>query len=142
MAIERGLADWARDLDTHLRASAAGRADAELGTLLAQQVETYAKTWVDDHDGASKDAANKAAVRHMLALFGQTCRRGITDGLQTAAGTSSAETEAAIAPWLHGIDLVAQAETQLDANVAVALLLDNLVVQFSTQTAAGTGHRR
>ena len=52
-----------------------GRYPPQMGQTLAELVETFAKTWVDKHDNASKDAANKDGVRHLLNLLAAHARK-------------------------------------------------------------------
>ena len=133
LAARYRLDEWGESLAPLVRHVAAGRPSHELGKAMADRVDAFAKQWVDDHKGASKDAANKAGVRHMLGLLGELCRialRSITAGKTEA---DPAETDTRARPWLTGVDLLQQAERQLESNVQAPLLLDNLAVQWAAQ---------
>jgi hypothetical protein len=99
---------------------------------MAQRVEAFAKAWVDNHKNASKDAANKAGVRHLFGVLGEICRSQLR-------AARSVDDETAIEPWLAGVDLLQEAERDLYSNVNVALLLDNLAIQWSARTPHPAG---
>lgn len=126
LAIEGGFGAWARDLDPLLESAERGVYDPKLGSTMAKLVGDWAEAWVDARKNASKDAANKAGVRHLLALVAERARRR----LRTAAGL---EGEAGRA--LAAIDLIADAERQIDANVNMSLAFENLAVRLTTTAA-------
>lgn len=120
LAVEYQQDQWLRTVEPMVDQVAAGKPVDDLGDAMAGLCDEFARAWVDANKNASKDAANKQAVRTMLGMLAQICR----ERLATAADPQAA------APWLAGIDLVASAERHLNANVAVALLLNNLAVQW------------
>jgi DNA polymerase-3 subunit delta' len=121
LGLRYGLDEWRAQLQPLIEQAASGAPAPELGAMMAERVEAFAKAWVDDHDGASKDAANKAGARHLLALLGEIAR----DRLRGGGGAAELE------PWLRGVDLAAQTESLLDSNVNMSLLLDHLSIQWS-----------
>lgn len=134
LAIEYRMDEWAQVVQPLAVAAATGAPNPQFGQTMTDLIDAFAKQWVDNHKGASKDAANKAGVRHMLALLGEISRQRLQ---QAASQTDPENLEAADAllnPWLHGIDLLQRAEQELEANVAQALLLDNLAIQWSSTT--------
>ncbi|MCH6551938.1 MAG: hypothetical protein IH804_07995, partial [Planctomycetes bacterium] len=104
-----------------------GAVPARRGSALAGLIEGYAGAWVKAHHNASKDAANKQGARHLLSIVADHARGKL------AARIDRDEDPAR---WLGVIDLVRQAEVQLDTNVNLKLLLENLVVQWA-QIPAG-----
>lgn len=128
--------EWYTQVVPMVRDAVQGKPAPALGETMAKLVEAFAKAWVDGHKGASKDAANKAGVRYMLGLLGELCR----DGLRHAAGrlgdeAPGDEADAKLRPWLVGVQLLQEAERQMESNVALALLLDNLAIQWSDKNA-------
>ena len=133
--IDSGLDGWAEAVLPMVQQAAAGKAAPEFGKAMHELVEAFAVRWVDEHDNASKEAANKSGVRHMLGILGEMCRRKLHDLAGKATGDVEADEEAS-RPWLSGIDLIQDAERHLESNVAIALLLDNLAVQWATTSGA------
>jgi DNA polymerase-3 subunit delta' len=134
--VDSGLDEWAEAVLPMVQQSAAGKAAPEFGKAMHELVEAFAVQWVEDHDNASKDAANKSGVRHMLGILGEMCRRKLHDLASKIAAGESEQVEEAARPWLGGIDLLQDAERQLESNVAIPLLLDNLAVQWAVARGA------
>lgn len=126
LAAEYGLDEWQQTISPMINAIAAGRGAPDMGEAMATRVEEFAKAWVKNHDNASKDAANKMAVRLMLGVVGEICR-------QSLHHRSAPLTDAAAHPWLVGIDLIQIAERNLNSNVSLPLLLDHLAIEWSDQ---------
>lgn len=137
LAARHGLVEWVEQIEPMLAQIAAGRPGGGLGPKLAELVENYAKQWVADHkdDNASKDAANKAGARLMFSLLGELCREGMR-GAITGVGGDASRVEAACEPWLAGVELIQDAERNLEANVGIGLLMDQLAIQWSMQGRA------
>ncbi len=127
LAGEYGFHHWQRVLDPMLGELEAGAFPAAMGSTLAELIEAYAGAWVKAHENASKDSANKQGARHLLSILAAHARRKL------AARIDRDEDPAR---WLAVIDLLRQAEEQLDSNVNRKLLLENLVVQWA-QIPAG-----
>ena len=138
LALEYRLDAWAQAVGPMIDRVASGRPDVEMGPAMAGLVDGFAESWVKAHKGASKEAANKAGVRHMLGLIAETCRLRLRDAAAGADPADPITPEDAAHPWLAGIDLVQDAERNLESNVNVSLLLENLAIQWP---AAGRGLR-
>jgi DNA polymerase-3 subunit delta' len=138
LALTYRLDEWSAAIEPLVNRVAAGQADHRLGTAMADRVEDLAKRWTEQHKGASKDAANKAAVRQMLGLMGELCRVGLRQASEAPDGSDGGHGEADPAalegraePWLIGVDLIQEAERHLETNVSPALLLDELAVEWA-----------
>lgn len=132
-----GLYDWARRVEPAVEQLAGGHLPAQMGGELAALVDEFAVNWVDTHAGASKDAANKLAGRHMLGLIAELCRQRTGQLARTLADGSPEQAESALRPWLAGIDQVRAAEQAMAANVSLPLIMDNLVVQWAATVRSG-----
>ncbi|MHC4996117.1 MAG: hypothetical protein ACYTGQ_13810, partial [Planctomycetota bacterium] len=131
LAMDYRMDRWAESVEPMLVAAASGRPSAEFGQTMTDLVEAFAKQWVNDHKGASKDASNKAGVRHMLGLLGEISRQRLARGAAEVQPDNLEAADQRLRPWLWGIELLQRAERELDANVAQALLLDNLAIQWA-----------
>lgn len=131
LAVDYRLDEWGAAVEPMVDQIAHGQEPIEMGPTMAGLAEAFAKAWVDKHANASKDAANKSALRYMFGLLGDICRRRIEAVTATLPAGDRDATEVAVRPWLIGIELLQQAERDMEANVAVALLLDNLAVQWA-----------
>lgn len=131
LAVDYQLYEWGFMLTPLIERIAQGMPADSLGQTMQECVDQFAKSWVDNHDNASKDAANKAGVRYLLDLIGSICRKHINTITQQMQGEDTIEMEDKLQPWLRGIDLLQGADRNLNANVAMALILDHLVIQWS-----------
>jgi DNA polymerase-3 subunit delta' len=132
LALRYGLERWADSLATPFKQAAAGRPAPMFGQVMTQLVETFATQWVEDHKNASKDAANKAGVRHLFSLLSKMCRLAIGAIVERHPVGSAGALE--VNPWLICVDLIHGAEENLNSNVSVQMLLDNLSIQMSAQS--------
>ncbi len=135
MIIDHGMDQWAEAIAPMVQQVAAGKPVPEMGKGMLEMIESYAVRWVDEHDNASKDAANKAGVRYMLGMIGELCRRKLHE-LSAGSAATVEEIEQRSEPWLRGIDLLQQAERELESNVSMALLMDNLAIQWPHSVAS------
>ncbi len=103
-----------------------GAFDTDLGKTMADLVEGFAAAWVKNHDNASKDAANKSGVRHLLSILAAHARQRLAAALDESQDA---------ARWTETIDLLSNAEQQLAANVNLKLVLENLAVQWANQAS-------
>jgi DNA polymerase-3 subunit delta' len=134
LAIEFELDSWVRKIEPMVDDLAKGRAVPELGATMAKLADDYAAAWVDSRKNASKDAANKAAIRTLVGLLGALCSERLESLAPTCDANDPAGGEATLRPWLVGVELLQEAELQLTGNVAPALLLDNLAVQWAASS--------
>jgi len=128
--------EWLRTVRPMLDKIATGKVEANFGETLLGLCDGFAERWVAEHKNASKDAANKSAIRAMLGLLGEECRRRINELAERAEPDDPDAAEALLTPWLRGVDLLSEAEGQLGRNVAPALLLDNLALQWGLAAQA------
>ena len=91
----------------------------------------FASAWVDQHENASKDAANKDGAKHLITMLAAYARRGLAQ--ETDNGNDPEY-------WLRIIDLLGEAEWQLESHVNLKVLLENLVVQWAASTTASVAH--
>jgi len=131
LALRFDLDDWLGQVEPRLERVAAGRDDPDLGSLMAELADRFAAAWVDANVNASKDAANKAAARAMFGLIGELCRQRIAANAPSPNADPD-HADDALAPWIDGVELLADAERQLASNVALPLLMDNLCVQWAS----------
>ena len=127
LAAEYGFHQWQVTLAPMLADLTEGHYPTQMGQTLAELVESFASAWVDQHENASKDAANKDGAKHLLTMLAAYARRRLT---QDAENGNDPEY------WLHIIDLLREAEWQLESHVNTKVLLENLVVQWADLTAA------
>lgn len=132
-ALDHDLYDWFTTLEPMLRQLDAGEFPAEMGAAMAQRVDGLAAQWVKDHANASKEAANRMAARYLFILLAEEVRAWLHTMAATAV--ASPADPSAVEPLLRALDLIRDAERQLDANVNLALLLDNLVIQWADRSA-------
>jgi len=130
LAAAYGLDEWYRTLEPLIERAGRGEPVIDLGPMMSQRTDDFAKAWVSNHKNASKDAANKAAVRHLFGVVSEMCRQRLREAGEVGEGVD----DPAVRPWLRGIDLLQDAEADLYSNVNVALLLENLAIQWSQRT--------
>lgn len=133
LAVEYRLDTWQQKLEPMIDALARGRGAGEIGPTMVELTGAFAEQWVKRNANASKDAANKAAVRHALGLVGEICRRRLRDLTGQVDPSDPDVVEGRLKPWLRGIDLAQDADRHLETNVSVPLLLDNLAIQWATR---------
>lgn len=127
LAAEYGFHAWWETLGPMLTDVLRGRFPSKMGETMAALVDEFAETWVKNHDNASKDAANKDGLRHLLSLLAAYARRSLQK--QTAGDGRSDY-------WLEVIDLIRHTERLSEANVNLKQLLENLAVQWTQLAAA------
>lgn len=141
LAIDYRLDHWQASLEPMLKSLLQGQPTEPIGKTLATLVDDFAAEWVARHANASKESANKAGIRHMLGLLGENCRQAMQYHAQHADPNDPDTAESRMWPWLRGVELLQEAERHMNSNVNVALLLDNLAVQWAN-TVAPIGNRR
>jgi DNA polymerase-3 subunit delta' len=120
-----GLFQWWKRLEPMLHSAERGGYSAEMGPAMAEMIDTWAKAWVESHDNASKESANKAGADWMLRLLAGFLR----ERLRKAAPLGKA------GPYLAALDAIRQAEPQIDANVNMLFVME----QVSSELAATFG---
>ncbi len=114
---------WHTTLAPMLEDLAGGRFPTEMGQTMAALIEGFAVEWVKRHDNASKDAANKDGARFMFMILASHANQQLAAAVQRGESTDAS---------LRVIDLIAEAELQLQAYVNLKQLLENLAIQWAT----------
>ena len=133
VALEYRLDRWHESILHLFDQSLAGNWTPRLGSVMTESVTGFAEAWVKQNAGASKEAANKAALGHLMRMLSAAVRRGLRSAADAAAGEPAAVAEVRVAPWARGTELLREAERQAQANVSIPLLLDNLAIQLAAQ---------
>lgn len=131
-AIESNLYSWHEALGPLFNQAAMGSFPPELGSTMAKLIGERAEAVVKANAEASKDAANKAWARRMLAYVAQDVRIRLREiAAKSAPGTASP----ALARALQSIEAISAAEGHLAANVNIGLLFENLAAQMTREPA-------
>lgn len=138
VAIEYDLFDWAQTVIPALDQMCLGRFPIELGQQIAQMIDGFAKRWVDQHDGASKEAANRQAAGLMWTVIGQHARQMITAGAVHSDVSDPEITRSLLAPWLGVIDALEAAGHDLAVGVNIGIVTDHLVSRMDRWLARST----
>tara|TARA_B100000941_G_C28474128_1_gene538147 strand:- start:26 stop:1165 length:1140 start_codon:yes stop_codon:yes gene_type:complete len=120
------LVQWARDLLPGVMELSRGKAAPMLGSDTAEKIDALAKTWVDSHKGASKEAANKMAAHLMFHLLGQYARSRMQHIAESAPVNDPITNEQQLGPWLCLIDSLTISQKALSSNVNLTLVMDHL----------------
>jgi DNA polymerase-3 subunit delta' len=121
-AIDCGFAQWHHMLQPMLTQLHQRQFPAPMGEAMARLVDDFAKHWVETHDNASKDAANKDGLRYLLTMLADDLRRRMH---------RHADEPEALRVYAELLDVIRSAEYQAEANTNLKHLLENLVVQQS-----------
>lgn len=115
-AAQSGMHEWRSRLAPMFTAAEKGRYSVELGAAMAELVETWAKAHVDEHENASKEAANKAGADWMVRLVAAHLK----------AGTRTGDPKA-----LARVDALRESERELDANVNLIFVFEKLAAELA-----------
>lgn len=135
-AAGHGIAAWRRELWPLLEQLESGEFPANLGERLSEIAEQFAKGIVDADENASKDAANRQAVRLLARLLGLRVRQSLA---------RAGDDPAALARWLGASEALAEFERHVRSNVNLKHAFANLVAQWAERTApraSGAGRAR
>lgn len=124
-ARKAGLYSWYQSLAPMLLQMMKGKYVLEFSAAAHQLLDTYSTTWVDDHENASKEAANRAGANWLFRIVSDVLRKQ----LRTAKVSSQIETT------LDAIQLVREAEIQLASNVQQAAALDSMGAEIASAFA-------
>ncbi len=142
LAIDYELGEWAQSILPQLDAMAQGRYPDQLGAEMAARIDTFAKAWVDEHENASKEAANKRAAGLMWAVVTQHARSRITELATDCDPHDPAAAETVMTPWLGMIDSANKAQHELNANINPGVVTDHLVSMiYRSFTPPATANR-
>ena len=114
--IEDGVVESAGELNQCVDAALAGESGGDLADLLRTLADKQAQKTLERDDLASKDAATRDALAMYLSLAARQLRLR----LAVSAGADQME------KICQAIDAVARAQQYLDANVNVALVLEQI----------------
>jgi DNA polymerase-3 subunit delta' len=137
-ALATGLWNWQQALAPMLADLERGRLSGDLGSAMAGLIEIEAQRLVKASPNVSKEASNKVAADVMFRLVGDHLRRGI----RTAAGPPGAINSGreipvrAMQARLKCLDLLGEAERQIDANVQAIFACSNLAAQMGVVMAS------
>ncbi len=123
LALKNGLYAWHTALEPLLQAIDRGQGASvagKLGTVMTKLVEERAAEVVSDNPDASKAIANRFWTDRMLSLLGERARGQLRRGPDRAAMSRA----------VLMIELVRQAEVQVDRNVQFSAAFDNLAAQM------------
>ncbi len=126
IAAEYGFHKWHLALAPMLDQLATGVFPAELGATMASLVEAFATDWVKRNPNASKRSANNDGARFLFTILAAHADRQLRAAVEQGDPPD---------PILKAIDLIAEAERQLWANVNMKQVLENLAVQWTQATA-------
>jgi len=127
LAADYKLYEWLLLLDPHFEQIARGQPATELGATLGELVERFAKSWVNRHANASKEAANRDAAGRLFWLLASLAQRRLHDAVERGAPHE---------PWMRVIDAIAFAEREIDSNVNMKHALESLAIQWGEFSAA------
>lgn len=122
LASEFGFYRWRTTLGPMIAMLERGQFPATMGKAMSDLVGEFSEAWVKSKKNASKDAANKLGARQILSLLSSYARTRLRE-------SSNDETVANLFADL--IDLIREAEIQLERNVSQRHVMDNLVAQWS-----------
>lgn len=139
VALRRGLASWA-PVRAMLDEAAEGRYQSGLGPAMTKLVDEQAERTVAETKNASKEAANRAWARRMLAFAARHFRERLRESRGGARGGGAGGQgghggHAGRGAALRAIDLIEQAERAIAANVRYADVLENLSAQLARPVA-------
>ena len=127
LASKYELYNWAKVVLPAINDMTKDRYPTELGGQLAEMINAFAERWVEEHPGASKEAANKRAAGLMWAMISQHARNKINELAPRCPADDPVAGDATLGPWLGVIDAVQEAERTLASNVNMGLTCDALV---------------
>jgi hypothetical protein len=106
-----------------------GQLAGGLGTRMQQMIDGFAKAWVDDHDDASKESANRTAAGLMWSMIAQHARRRIADAAAgpRVVGQDPAQAQRALEPWLGVIEALGIVESEMASNLNMGMVTDHAV---------------
>lgn len=135
-ALENNLFDWHTGVAPLMDQAFKGVYSPDLAGRLASLISERADDVVKLNPEASKDAANKAWARRVLAYVADEARLRVRQRAARAGVPADAHREdSQLARAIQTIDAVAAAESHLASNVNVNLLMENLVAQLCREPA-------
>ncbi len=136
LAVQHDLYKWAQSIEPMLADIERGRLPYEMGSTMAQHIDEFAKSWVDAHKGASKEAANKQAAALMFHMLALHARQKLAAIAAQCDPNDPVTADARVARWLGMIDAISQTEHMLMTNVNLSLACDFLAAKIHASTTA------
>ena len=127
LAMDYNLFDWGQTIIPAIDQASQGIYPTDLGQEMKEMIDGFAKRWVDEHAGASKEAANRMAAAVLWSIIGQYARQQIHQLASQCAMGDSVASESVLLPWVGVIDALTGAEHELARNVNLGLVTDHLV---------------
>ena len=124
-ARQAGLYAWHQTMLPLLQQMMKGKYILEFSAAAHQLLDTYSTTWVDDHENASKEAANRAGANWLFRIVSDVLRKQLR----------AAKAHSQIESTLVAIQLVRDAEMQLASNVQQAAALDSMGAEIANAFA-------
>ena len=128
-AHEGGIHAWWREVGPMLVAAEKGQYTVEMGNLMADLVSKWAEAFVEEHDNASKEAANKDAAAWMFRLVGNYIQRRIREVARLPKSTQQLKV------YLTMLDKLREAEGETDSNVNASFVMEKLSGELSLAAA-------
>lgn len=127
LAKQGGLYEWWTRLAPMLRGMETGSYAVEMAPAMTELVKGWAESWVDAHENASKEAANKAGADWMFRLLAGYWRARLARA--APVGKSG--------PYLAAIDAVRSAEPEMDSNVNFEFVMEKLSAEMAAAFTDG-----
>ena len=127
MAVEYDLRQWGKVVLPAIDGMGRNSYPTRLGKEIHGFIEDLAAKWVDNHDNASKDAANKMASAMMWSMITQHARAKLATAAASLTPGDFVSADAALVPWTRVVDAVSTVESETAANVNLALACDHFV---------------
>lgn len=121
-AVRHGLFEWHETLAPMIRDLQVGAYPAEMGSTIARLIDTHATARQKENPNASKESGNREAADFVFTLLSREI--GALLGSAIAAGGD-------VEPHLAAIELVHEAERQLDSHLNLTQVFENLVIQWA-----------
>ena len=126
-AREAGIYAWHQSLAPLLALILKGKYTPEFSPAAVQLLDTYSTTWVEQHENASKEAANRAGSKWLFRIISGILRK------QLRAAASRGQS---LEPSLQAIQLVSDAESQMHSNVQAPAVLDSMGAEIAAAFAS------
>lgn len=139
LAIRHDLFTWQTALEPMLAAADKGAFTPELGATMAKLVDERAAAWVKANRNASKDAANKAWARRMLAFLAERTRLRLRTHLNAKRGSTTpggVDGDPVADRCLQAMEAIQECQRHIATNVNTALAFENLAAQMIAEPQA------
>jgi len=131
MAQDYQLDEWANAILPGINRLMEGGEAPGLGAGIAERIDSFAKQWVDHHDNASKEAANRQAASLMASMITDHARRKLRRAAEQCDHEDVDAATATLDPWVQVIDALGEAEGYLASNVNMGIVCDHLVSRIA-----------